>query len=87
MALGDIPTTIGVPGWLLDVRIGMSRLGPAVTKSVLPLGVTARVNARGGTGMGAPGVLVATRIGVTELPPELRTYRVRPLGVTVMSNG
>ncbi len=31
MALGDIPTTMGVPGWLVEVRIGMSKLGPAVT--------------------------------------------------------
>jgi hypothetical protein len=29
-AMGDIPTTMGVPGWLFEVRIGMSGLS-AVT--------------------------------------------------------
>jgi hypothetical protein len=31
MALGDIPTTTGVPGWLFEVRMGVSRLIPPVT--------------------------------------------------------
>jgi hypothetical protein len=31
MALGDTPTTMGVPGWLVEVRIGVSRLAPPVT--------------------------------------------------------
>ena len=37
MALGDTPTTAGVPGWLVEVRIGVSRLVPdAIMKVYVP---------------------------------------------------
>jgi len=31
MALGDTPTTTGAPGWLVEVRMGVSRFAPPVT--------------------------------------------------------
>ena len=37
MALGDTPTTAGVPGWLVEVGIGVSRLVPdAIMKVYVP---------------------------------------------------